>query len=139
MLPLALHAEGPILTLAMVKPQDLLKHQFQPIKDRLGVGSQRAVQSPPPASTRDVPELSLPDKIEFSITLPLRKRAESDPGSSVTLSRTNLREFGLSKMWASVEAGYGQLFSDKGPTIYGHNGARWEEPSCGYVKLSFSF
>lgn len=138
-LPLALQAEGPILTLAMVKPGDLLKRQFQTVKERLGVGLSRAAQSQPATSAAEVPALSLTANLVLSLTVPLQKRADAEPGSSVMLTRTNLRELGRSKMWASIEAGYGQFFSDKEPTIYGHNGSRWEEPSCGYLKLSFSF
>ena len=139
LLPFTTFAEGPVLTLAMVKPGDLLKRQFQPLKERLGVGAPRATQPQPAAPSVDSRRLMLTEKIILSLNVPLEKRSDSEPGSSVMLTRTNLRELGLSRMWASLEAGYGQFFSDKGPMIYGRNGARWEEPSCGYLKITFSF
>lgn len=46
-----------------------------------------------------------------------------------------------STLWtsASIQAGYGDIYPDYAPGIYGRNGTGWQEPSCGYVKVHFRF
>jgi len=40
---------------------------------------------------------------------------------------------------ARFQAGLGQIFPDRSDIIYGRNGTKLEEPSCGYLKISIRF
>lgn len=36
-------------------------------------------------------------------------------------------------------AGYGEIFDYRLPLMNEHNGTGWEEPGCGYLKITFTF
>ena len=135
-------AEPPVLKLAMVRPNDLLARPL-PSADRFTVNnsstSTAAFQPVRPATDQSF-RLAV-EPIHLSISLLERRTypTSSGPSGSLFSTRRNLSELGRSKVWATLATGYGQLFADRSPIIYGRNGAAWEEPSCGYFKLSFSF
>jgi hypothetical protein len=136
MLPIAASAESPILTLAMVRPEDMVKRHVQIPRERPAAEVFQTAPAPAAAPVSfETLRLSLGETAILSLAAPLQRRSES---GSVMLTRTNLREFGRPRMWASLEAGYGQVF-EKGKTLYGHNGSLWEERGGGYLKLIFSF
>lgn len=74
-------------------------------------------------------------------TLILEKPAPQEKHSPLQITRRSARGNEDAKLWASasIQAGYGEIYSDKTSAIYGHNGTRWEEPSCGYIKIRFRF
>jgi hypothetical protein len=72
----------------------------------------------------------------------LEKVAAARRGNVLFSTGQYWTERGHSKLWSRLAVGYGEVFYD--PTvvnhywvIYGRNG--YEEPGCGYVKISLNF
>ncbi len=81
--------------------------------------------------------LSNAEQSDSAFTFQLREPPQPLPRNPLVL-RKNLANYGHSRTWASVNAGYGQIFKQSA-RLERWNGAGWEEPSCGYLKVSFSF
>lgn len=81
--------------------------------------------------------LSAAEQNDTAFNFQLREPPQPPPRNPLVL-RKNLANYGHSRAWASVNAGYGQIFKQSA-RLQRWNGAGWEEPSCGYVKISFSF
>jgi hypothetical protein len=102
-------------------------------------------------SSRVTPKPALPNAVSpsffhriafepVSAPLMLEKRTAPEARNPLQLSRATARN-SETKLWASasIQAGYGEVYFDKTPAIYGHNGTGWQEPSCGYVKFHIRF
>jgi len=74
---------------------------------------------------------------DAAISFLLQKRPLQATRNPLTIKK-NLASYGHARTWASINAGYGQLFNQP-ERLERWNGAGWEEPSCGYLKISFSF
>lgn len=133
-LNLSLAAAEPILSLRMAK-LEIRTERRSPIS-RIASGTPAAVE------TAQHVEVLLPRRNEilsFPRSLVLEKpAAERHP--LLELSRRSAFDQDA-KLWASasIQAGYGEIYPDKTAAVYGHNGTRWEEPSCGYIKIRFRF
>jgi hypothetical protein len=134
---LSLLASEPILTLAMVNRDSFPKHQFHTVKSRPTATATPSV--PIQASTSlektlrrasvelpfaSVEHVGTPAKLEMANTLLLTRDSRSSSRAS---------------FWASFQPGYGEIFGDDSAAFYGRTGTGWEEPSCGYLKIRFSF
>lgn len=76
---------------------------------------------------------------DFSFAQRLEKRPAPGPRDPLLLARRNLRNYDHAKTWASLRAGYGQVFDDVPRRVCAWSGPTWEEPSFGYLKVCFSF
>ena len=131
----------PILTLAMVG------HDVTPRQST--VHSRFSVASAPLPTVRPVEPLTADslrvDALEAGAIEPsvfLEKVAPARRGHPIFSTGQYWTEQGHSKLWSRLAAGYGEVFYD--PTVvnhywvvYGRNG--YEEPGCGYVKISLNF
>ena len=136
---LSTKAAEPILTLAMVKTDSAFDRH---VRVRENLNSSRL--TPKPA----LPNEGSPtffrriafEQISISAPLMLEKRPEPTARNPLQFSRATARN-SETKLWASasLQAGYGEVYLDKTPAIYGHNGTGWQEPSCGYVKFHIRF
>jgi hypothetical protein len=128
MLPGTLKAVEPILTLAMVD-YDSLAHHTAP-RDYFPAHASETVSPTEAAKTIALENSFRP------LTLSLEKLPQRRFVSPLFQTGRYLTERGYSKFWSCVQAGYGEIFANKSPIIYGHN---FEEPSCGYLKFCFHF
>lgn len=131
---LAVAAE-PILSLTMAK-LDIRSERRAPIS-RFAPGTSTTIQN-----ARHV-EAFLPRPTEFlsfSHSLVLKKSTAEERHHLLQLTRRSARNQDA-KLWASasIQAGYGEIYPDETSALAGHNGTRWEEPSCGYIKIRFRF
>lgn len=140
LLPAAsLQAQNRLLTLAMLRPDDRPVRRLATDTDHLTLGIPASAPIQAQSEPGERLNLLVAEKFALSIRDQQLWRHDVPAVNSVSLSRMSLREFGRPNVWASFEAGYGQLFTDRSPLIYGRNGSAFEEPSCGYFRLCFSF
>ena len=135
----SLRAESPILTLAMVNYDSLASRQARVVRDNFVA---RVNHSLSLTSTELEPNSVLSffvEKISLPTTEFLEKRPGPEAPNPLLLTLRNYSEDGRSHVWASLTAGYGQIFLYKSVAIYGRNGSVWEEPGCGFLKFSFNF
>jgi hypothetical protein len=138
---ISLKAQGRLLTLAMVRPDDLPARRVSTAADHLIIENSTPTPAPSPSISTRTEGLSLWTAERLLVTSQTLQqwRHDAQTVNSLSLSRMSLREFGRPNTWASFEAGYGRLFNDKTPLIYCHNGSWFETPSCGYFRVCFSF
>ena len=134
-------AQSRLLTLAMLRPDDLPVRRVSIVADRLVIDTAAPAPAPvqPVSTTSESLSLLTAEKFVLSIRSVSEWRRDPPAGNAFSLSRISLRDLGRPNTWAYFQAGYGQLFNDKTPVIYGRNGAWFEEPSCGYFRICFSF
>jgi hypothetical protein len=135
----SLRAEGPVLTLAMVNYDSLASRQARAIRNSLVTKVDRPVSLTPEELAPDGILSFLAEKVALPTTTFLQTRPLSEAPNPLLLTLKNYGEDGRYHVWASLTAGYGQIFLYKSVTIYGRNGSCWEEPSCGFFKFSFNF
>ncbi len=135
LLQAAVQAAEPILTLAMVG------HDVMPAQRLL---SRFSVESAPLPSVRPAepgtPDILRADYFDSAISKPtvfLEKTPTPRRANIFLATGQYWTERGHSKLWSKLSAGYGQVFYDYSWVIYGRNG--WEEPGCGYLKISLQF
>jgi hypothetical protein len=138
---ISLQAQSRLLTLAMVRPDDLLSRRVATTTDHVVRETPVSIATPgqPAPATTEGSSLLAAEKFVFSMRTMQEWRRESQSVNAFSLSRMSLRDLGRPNTWACLQAGYGQLFNDKNPLIYGRNGSWFEEPSCGYFRICFSF
>jgi hypothetical protein len=129
----------PILTLAYLRTDTAPSYAPSPGPARATV----FLQAPSVPSTNAPARLSLdtngvPVQTVTALSLstgeqPSRDMLKAGPRTDEEAERRGL--------WASArfQAGVGQIFHDRPAVIYGRNGTRWEEPGCGYLKVSIRF
>jgi len=83
-------------------------------------------------------ELIVGKEIDFPAGRYLEKQPASNRRNPFLLLHRNLRGLGRPGVWASLQAGYGQLCCDRS-IIYGSNETGWQEPGCVYLKAAFKF
>jgi hypothetical protein len=137
----SLQAQNRLLTLAMVRPDDLAVRRVTTAADRLVIETSTLAPAPSQSLSAPTGGLSLLAAEKFVLSIRTLPEWRRDPQAvnAFSLSRMSLRDFGRPNAWAYLQAGYGQLFNDKTPLIYGRNGSWFEEPSCGYFRVCFSF
>ena len=126
-------AAEPILTLAMATPDSFRRPAL--IRKQLPVDAPAAIQAARPAAPAATPalfETSLPRATEY-----LTRETPPPRANPILMTGRYLTELGHAKFWSRLTAGYGEVFYGHSAAVYGHNG--WEQPACGYLKLSFSF
>jgi hypothetical protein len=133
------HAAEPLLTLAMGRADTSNARRVQIAKT-----AEASPAATVPALTTIPRSFRLSETNEvarFSTRSMMEKRTEKEVRHPFKLARRNDPANSDVRLWASasLQAGYGEVYSDKSSSIYGHNGTRWEEPSCGYVKLHVRF
>ncbi|MBC8096930.1 MAG: hypothetical protein H7Y43_14075 [Akkermansiaceae bacterium] len=137
--PFTISASEPILNLAMLKTDSTERRIVFRESPRV------ILKEIKPALAIEPPRLKLrlaPTTDDTSLkTMSLEKRATPEARNPLKLSRRAARENSEARLWASasIQAGYGMIYTDKTPGLYGHNGTGWEEPGCGYVKIHFRF
>ena len=131
----SLAAAEPILSLRMAK-LEIRTERRAPIS-RLGSGTPAAIET---ARHVEVPLPRRNEMLSFPRSLVLEKPV-AERHRLLEISRRDALNDEDAKLWASasIQAGYGEIYPDKIAAIYGHNGTRWEEPSCGYIKIRFRF
>jgi hypothetical protein len=138
---ISLQAQSRLLTLAMVRPDDLLSRREATTTDHVVREAPASIATPaqPEPTASEGFSLLTAEKFVLSLRTMQELRRESQGSNAFSLSRMSLRDLGRPNTWACLQAGYGQLFNDKTPLIYGRNGSWLEEPSCGYFRICFSF
>jgi hypothetical protein len=125
--------DKPIMTLAMSSCDQLLFHAYTFVPDH---STMEASRSRPSGQDQRATETAKPDFLEWtacSFSLRAEQHNKVDWGNLFLLPRKILRESGRSRTWGGIRAGFGRVFFDK-PAFKG-----WQDPPCGFLKVSFSF
>jgi hypothetical protein len=130
-----LYAADPMPLMAMVKHDSAPRTQFHTVKERPVVG---APVSTSRQASRPVGEPKVSKEIIPVKPVGLEKQSILKRANPLLQTEQYLTEKGH-KRWSNLEAGYGDIFCDKSPFIYGRNGTALEEPACGYLKVCFRF
>lgn len=137
--PLIATASDPVLNLAMVRMNHTERHV---VYRETATTTLKDIK---PMALNALPSVSyqflLNDGTPSFKAAILEKRPAQAARNPLKLSHRTVPENTTSRLWASasIQAGYGEIYQDKTPSIYGHNGTGWQEPSCGYVKIHFRF
>ena len=137
-----LHAGEAVWNLAMVRYGEMQTRVYSGFDSLAAAISHKSVATSitvADESPRPLPafRLSASEQDDTAFNFRLREPPQPPPRNPLVL-RKNLANYGHSRAWASFNAGYGQIFKQSA-RLQRWNGAGWEEPSCGYVKISFSF
>ena len=127
-------AQDRVLTLSIVNFNFLLNPPFQTIQDTLPIMASLSIR-PEQSSMAARPVFQ--EGASFATTLFLETTFQPEAVNVFSLARQNGRAaFGI---WDLVQAGYGQTFYDRMVPAYAQHGAGQEEPTYGYLKISFRF
>jgi hypothetical protein len=135
----SVRAQSPVMKLAMLRPDDMLVRRIQSTAEHLTLAAPAPVANQLESVTSEGLSLLAGQQFVQSIRTIQEWRRDAPVVNSLSLSRMSLRDLGRPNVWASFEAGYGLLFGDRSPLLYGHNGSCHEEPSRGYFRICFSF
>jgi len=138
-------ADDRILTLAMVNYSLLPAHQVQTMRDNYPGLVPTVFKAPDePAATSAVltffsAQISISPARFAEMQAQIERPFQLEPPNVLALAGQASSDRGFARVWNRLGAGYGQVFYDKTAVLYGRNGTRWEEPGCGYLKISFRF
>lgn len=129
-----LHAQDRILTLSIVNFSSLLNSRFPMVSDTLPVMTSLSLR---PVEGFMANRPAFQESVSFTTTLFFEKPFQPEPVNVNFLARQNGQA--SSAIWNRVQAGYGQTFYDRLVPAYVQHGAGQEEPTYGYLKISFRF
>ncbi len=130
------------MTLAMIRPNQTSLQNFEVGRDYIssGYNHSSSILIPKHYSAKiKAPKADQPKQAEVLVNENQVRVENSYSPGVFSIFRMNTEETNRGNLWAHVQAGYGQIWQDESIVVRGKNGTAWEQPSCGYLKATFSF
>jgi hypothetical protein len=134
----SVRAQERLLTLSIVNFNSLLSPRFETVTEPFSLVTSQFLLFKPESVLRPGGEPSRPEALHLSATL-FGNLIEPAAANQIPLTRSESRERNLFGLWSWLGAGYGQIFYDRKVPAYTQHGAGQEEPTFGYLKVTFSF